>query len=45
MATDGLQTSEDIPEIPEGVAIPDSSGSDAPDVEAPVEIKYEEVQE
>lgn len=45
MAGDGLQTHEDIPEIPPGVALPDSSGSEVPDVEEPVEVVYEEVQE
>ena len=45
MAVDGLQTHDDIPEIPPGVAIPDSSGSEVPDVEEPVEVVYEEVQE
>lgn len=45
MAVDGLQTHDDIPEIPPGVAIPDSSGSEIPDVEEPVEVVYEEVQE
>ena len=28
---DGVQTHADIPEIPEGIEIPDSSGADAPD--------------
>ena len=45
MAGDGLQTHDDIPEIPPGVAIPDSSGSEVPDVEEPVEVVYKEVQE
>ena len=45
MAVDGLQTHDDIPEIPLGVVIPDSSGSEVPDVEEPVEVVYEEVQE
>lgn len=42
---DGVQTHEDIPEIPEGVEVPDSSGSLIPDVEEPVEIDYEEAGE
>ena len=42
---DGVQTHEDIPEIPEGVKVPDSTGSLIPDVEEPVEVVYEEVQE
>lgn len=40
MADDGQQTHDDVEEIPEGVALPDSSGSLIPDVEAPVEITY-----
>lgn len=42
MTDDGQQTHDDIEEIPEGVALPDSSGSLIPDVEAPVEITYSE---
>ena len=36
------QTSEDIPEIPEGVELPSSEGSKLPDVETPEEINYGE---
>ena len=39
---DGVQTHEDIPEIPAGVAIPDSTGSLIPDVETPEPVAYEE---
>lgn len=39
----GVQTHEDIPEIPEGVEIPDSEGSLIPDVEEPEPIEYPEV--
>ena len=39
---DGVQTHEDIPEIPEGVKVPDSTGSLIPDVEAPEPVDYEE---
>lgn len=42
MVDDGQQTHDDIPEIPEGVEIPDSSGSLIPDAESPVEITYPE---
>ena len=41
---DGQQTHDDIPEIPEGVTLPDSSGSLIPDVEEPEQIEYEEEQ-
>lgn len=41
---DGVQTHEDIPEIPEGVQIPDSSGSLIPDAEKPEPVNYEEVE-
>lgn len=40
---DGVQTHEDIPEIPEGVQLPDSSGSLTPDVEEPVPVDYDGV--
>lgn len=40
---DGVQTHEDIPEIPVGVEVSDSTGSETPDVEAPEPIDYEEV--
>ena len=42
---DGQQTHDDIPEIPEGVAIPDSSGSLIPDVEEPEPIDYSDAKE
>ncbi len=38
----GTQTRKDIPEIPEGIELPDSSGSLIPDVEEPEQITYEE---
>ncbi len=38
------QTHEDIPEIPEGVVVSDSEGSDTPDVETPEPVNHEEVQ-
>lgn len=41
----GIQTHEDIPEIPEGVELPDSSGSHEPDAEEPVEIDYTDDEE
>lgn len=37
----GVQTHEDIPEIPEGIEVSDSTGSDAPDVEPVEDINYE----
>lgn len=37
---DGTQTHEDVPEIPEGVELPDSSGSLTPDVEEPEPVDY-----
>lgn len=41
--TDKLfQTSEEIPEIPEGIELPSSEGSKIPDVETPEEINYGE---
>lgn len=42
---DGQQTHADIPEIPEGVKVPDSSGSLIPDVEEPEPIDYSDVKE
>ena len=39
-----VQTHEDIPEIPEGVEIPDSSGSDAPDAGEPEPVDYSDVE-
>ena len=42
---DGQQTHDDIPEIPEGVEIPDSSGSLIPDVDEPEHIDYADVKE
>ena len=38
--TDGTQTRDDVPEIPDGVELPDSSGSLTPDVEEPEPIDY-----
>ena len=38
--SEGYQTHEDIEEIPEGVSIPDSSGSLEPDVEEPEPVDY-----
>lgn len=40
---DGVQTHHDIPEIPEGVELPDSSGSLEPDVEEPAPVDYDGV--
>lgn len=40
--TEGQQTHSDIPEIPEGVTLPDSSGSLIPDVEDPEPVDHEE---
>ena len=40
---DGIQTHDDIPEIPEGIELPDSTGSLIPDVEEPDPIDYPEV--
>lgn len=40
---DGVQTHTDIPEIPEGVQLPDSSGSLIPDVEEPEPVDYSDV--
>jgi hypothetical protein len=40
---DGAQTHADIPEIPDGVVLPDSSGSLAPDVEDPEPEDYSDV--
>lgn len=40
---DGQQTHDDIPEIPEGVQLPDSSGSLTPDVEAPEPEDYSDI--
>lgn len=40
--TDGVQTHDDIPEIPEGIEIPYSTGSLIPDEEEPEPINYEE---
>ena len=37
---DGTQTHDDVPEIPEGVELPDSSGSLTPDVEEPEPVDY-----
>lgn len=37
------QTHDDIPEIPEGVQLPDSTGSLIPDVEEPVPVDYDGV--
>ena len=42
--SEGYQTHQDIPEIPEGVAIPDSSGSLIPDAEEPGEVDYSEIE-
>ena len=42
---EGQQTHDDIPEIPEGVEVPDSSGSLIPDVEEPEHIDYSGVKE
>lgn len=39
---DGVQTHEDLEAIPEGVQLPDSSGSLIPDVETPEPVTYEE---
>ena len=41
--SDEMQTHDDIPEIPEGVGLPDSSGSLTPDVEAPEPEDYSDV--
>lgn len=41
---DGIQTHEDIPAIPEGVEVPDSTGSLIPDVEPPEPVDHEEVE-
>ena len=43
MNTDGVQTHEDIEEIPEGVEVSNSKGSEAPDVEEPTEEDYSDV--
>lgn len=43
MADDGQQTHDDIEEIPEGVKLPDSSGSETPDVETPEPVDYSDV--
>lgn len=43
--SDEMQTHEDIPEIPEGVEVPDSSGSLIPDVEDPEPVDYSDVKE
>ena len=43
MAT-GQQTHEDIPEIPEGVTLPDSSGSLEPDAGEPEPVDYSDVE-
>lgn len=40
---DGVQTHDDIPEIPDGVQLPDSSGSLIPDVEEPELEDYSDV--
>lgn len=40
---DGVQTHDDIPAIPEGVALPDSSGSLIPNVEPPEPVDYSDV--
>lgn len=40
---DGTQTNEDVPEIPEGVELPDSSGSLTPDVEEPEPVDYSDI--
>lgn len=42
--SDGTQTHESIPEIPEGIEIPDSSGSHEPDAEAPEPEDYSDVE-
>lgn len=42
---EGVQTHEDVPEIPEGVAIPDSSGSLTENVEEPEEVDYSDVED
>lgn len=42
--SEGYQTHEDIPEIPEGVALPDSTGSLVPDAEEPEEVDYSEIE-
>lgn len=39
---DGVQTHEDIPEIPVGIEVSDSTGSEAPDAETPEPITYPE---
>lgn len=39
---DGRQTHADIPEIPEGVEVSDSEGSETPDVETPETVTYPE---
>ncbi len=41
--TTGIQTHEDVEEIPTGVEIPDSSGSMTDDVETPEEADYTDV--
>lgn len=40
---DGTQTRDDVPEIPEGVELPDSSGSLIPDEEPPEPVDYSDV--
>ena len=42
---DGQQTHDDIPEIPEGVEVPDSSASLIPDLEEPEHIDYANAKE
>ena len=42
--SDGTQTHENIPEIPEGIEIPDSSGSLIPDAEEPEPMDYSDVE-
>lgn len=42
--TDGYQTHEDIEEIPEGIALPDSSGSLVPDEGEPEDVDYSDVE-
>lgn len=41
---DGQQTHDDIPEIPEGVTLPDSSGSLEPDAGEPEPVDYSDVE-
>ena len=43
MAADGQQTHDDIPEIPAGVVLPDSTGSLVEDVEEPEYVDYSDV--